>query len=75
MVIRYSPPEAVPPERAPAVPVIMLSLLVACGRDDPLSEPAERLEMVKIDYERAIRLSVAEVTAGEMVALELMEPE
>ncbi|MFI7142341.1 PepSY domain-containing protein [Streptomyces massasporeus] len=58
-----------------AVPVIVLSLLVACGRDDPLNEPAERFEMVEIDYERAIRLSVAEVTAGELVALELREPD
>ncbi|MBR8638840.1 PepSY domain-containing protein [Streptomyces tuirus] len=58
-----------------AVPMIMLSFLVACGRDDPLNEPAERFEMVEVDYERAIRLSVAEVTAGELVALELREPE
>lgn len=57
------------------VPVIALSLLVGCGRDDPLNEPAERFRMVEIDYERAIRLSVAEVTAGELVALELKEPE
>ncbi|MCX2923337.1 PepSY domain-containing protein [Streptomyces sp. NEAU-W12] len=56
-------------------PVVALSLLVACGREDPLNEPAERFEMVDIDYERAIRLSVAEVTAGELVALELKEPE
>lgn len=57
------------------VPVIALSLLVGCGRDDPLNEPAERFEMVEVDYERAIRLSVAEVTGGELAALELKEPE
>ncbi|WP_338900091.1 PepSY domain-containing protein [Streptomyces sp. TG1A-60] len=57
------------------VPVIALSLIVGCGREEPLNEAAERFEMVEIDYERAIRLSVAEVTAGELVALELREPE
>ncbi|WP_461087901.1 PepSY domain-containing protein [Streptomyces deserti] len=57
------------------MPVIAFSLLVGCGRDDPLNEPAERFRMVEIDYERAIRLSTAEVTGGELVALELKEPE
>ncbi|MEU0213974.1 PepSY domain-containing protein [Streptomyces sp. NPDC006265] len=57
------------------VPFAVLSLLVGCGRDDPLNEPAERFEMVEVDYERAIRLSVAEVTGGELVALELKDPD
>ncbi|MGY1400876.1 PepSY domain-containing protein [Streptomyces sp. SS10] len=57
------------------VPVVALSLLVACGREDPLNEPAERFGMVEVDYARAIRLSAAEVTAGELVALDLKEPE
>ncbi|MFG2683601.1 PepSY domain-containing protein [Streptomyces sp. NPDC048392] len=53
---------------------MVLSLLVGCGRDDPLNEPAERFQMVEVDDERAIRLSVTEVTGGELVALELKEP-
>lgn len=57
------------------VPIVALSLLVGCGRDNPLNEPAERFEMVEVDYARAIRLSVAEVTGGELVALELKDPE
>ncbi|MFJ8189439.1 PepSY domain-containing protein [Streptomyces sp. NPDC096094] len=52
-----------------------LSLLAGCGRDDPLNEPAERFEMVEVDYARAVRLSVAEVSAGKLVALELQKPE
>ncbi|MBU5946093.1 PepSY domain-containing protein [Streptomyces sp. PAM3C] len=56
------------------VPVVALSLLVACGREDPLNEPAERFGMVEVDYARAIRLSAAEVTSGELVALDLKEP-
>ncbi|WCN05145.1 PepSY domain-containing protein [Streptomyces sp. M92] len=52
-----------------------LSLLAGCGREDPLNEPAERFEMVEVDYARAVRLSVAEVSAGELVALELKKPE
>ncbi|WAX76636.1 hypothetical protein [Streptomyces sp. KMM 9044] len=57
------------------VPVAALSPLVACSRGDPPNEPAERFGMADIDYERAIRLSVAEVPAGELVARELKEPE
>ncbi len=57
------------------MPVLALWLLVGCGRDDPLNEPAERYGMVEVDPARAVRLSVAEVTAGELVVLELQEPE
>ncbi|MBQ0987557.1 PepSY domain-containing protein [Streptomyces sp. F63] len=57
------------------MPVAVVSLLVGCGRDDPLNEPAERFEMVEIDQGRAVRLSAAEVTGGELVALHLREPE
>ncbi|MBV7697842.1 PepSY domain-containing protein [Streptomyces sp. TRM70350] len=57
------------------MPVVALSLLVGCGRENPLNEPSERFEMVEVDFERAIRLSVAEVTGGELVALELKDPE
>lgn len=57
------------------VPVVALSLLVACGRDDPLNEPAGRFGTVEADHARALRLSAAEATAGELVALDLKEPE
>ncbi|WP_171108709.1 MULTISPECIES: PepSY domain-containing protein [Streptomyces] len=57
------------------MPVVALSLLVGCGRDNPLNEPAERYGNVEIDHERAIRLSVAEVTGGELAALKLQDPE
>ncbi|AQS65812.1 hypothetical protein B1H29_01635 [Streptomyces pactum] len=58
-----------------SVPVLALSLLAGCGRDDPLNESAERFEMVEVDHERAVRLATAEVTGGELVALELKKPE
>ncbi|MER7895792.1 PepSY domain-containing protein [Streptomyces sp. NPDC096046] len=60
---------------AVCVPLTALSLLVGCGRDDPLNEPVERFAMVEVSSERAIRLSVAEVPGGELTALELKEPE
>ncbi|MFG3660093.1 PepSY domain-containing protein [Streptomyces sp. NPDC047706] len=52
-----------------------LLLLVGCGRDNPLNETVEPFEMVEVDYERAIRLSLAEVSGGELVSLRLQEPE
>ncbi|WP_159029673.1 PepSY domain-containing protein [Streptomyces qaidamensis] len=57
------------------VPLTAVSLLVGCGRDNPLNEPVERFGMVEVPYDRAIRLSVAEVPAGELAALELRGPE
>lgn len=57
-----------------SVLVVAMTPLVSCGREEPLNEPRERYEMVDVDYARAVRLSVAEVTGGKLVALDLKNP-
>jgi uncharacterized membrane protein YkoI len=67
-------PRTLPTEALCAITALLV-LLAGCGRDDPLNEPAEPYQAVEIDYERAIRLSAAEVRGSKVVSLELVRPE